>query len=333
MAALGGTVLTLADHAKRLDPDGSTASIVEMLSMNNDVLQDASFIEGNLITGNRTTVRTGLPTVTWRQLNQGVAPSKSTTAQSDDHAALLEAWSECDVKLANLGGNPAKFRMDEASAFIEAMGQEAASTLWYGNAGAAPEEFTGFAPRYNLLAGANGQNIIDGGGTDASDNTSIWLVTWGPGAASMMFPKGSKAGLQHFDHGQETKEVSAGIGGALMRVYRDQFTWDLGLTIKDWRSVVRIANLDVSAIIANSGAATVVDLLTKATWRPPGAGGRQAFYMNRTVGQFLDIQARTQVSTGGQLGYSEWEGRRVLSFRGIPIRISDAILNTEARVV
>lgn len=331
MATIGGNVLTLADHAKRVDPDGKTSDIVEMLSLNNDVLFDASAIEGNLITGHRSTARTGLPTVAWRQLNQGVQPSKSTTAQSDDHAALLEAWSEVDVKLADLGGNPAAFRLSEASSFIEAMGQEAASTLWYGNAGLAPEEFTGFAPRYGSLSAANGQNIIDAGGT-GSDNTSIWFVNWGPQAASLIYPKGSKAGLQHFDHGEETAETTAGIAGNRMRVYRDQFTWDLGLTIRDWRSVVRIANIDISNLVANSSAADLINVMIRASWRPPGAGGKQRIYMNRTVAQFLDIQTRSAVSTGGQLGYADVDGRRRMTFRGIPIGISDTILETESRV-
>lgn len=332
MATLGGNVLTLADHAKRLDPDGKIPQIVEMLTLNNDVLQDMSFIEGNLITGNRSTVRTGLPTVAWRLLNQGIQPSKSTTDQSDDQAALLEAWSEVDVKLANLGGNPAAFRLSEASAFIEAMGQAAATALWYGNSAVNPEQFTGFAPRFASLSGANAKNIIDAGGT-GSDNTSIWFITWGANAATGIFPKGSKAGLQHMDHGEETAETTAGIAGNRMRVYRDQFTWDLGLTVKDWRSVVRICNIDISNLVANSSAANLLDVLTRATWRPPGAGGRQVIYMNRTVGQFLDIQTKAAVSTGGQLGYDTVEGRRMMTFRGIPVGIADSILETEARVV
>ena len=80
MATLAQSVLTLADWAKRLDPDGKVPAIVEMLSQTNEVLADMLFKEGNLPTGERTTIRTGLPSVYWRLLNQGVAPSKSTTA-------------------------------------------------------------------------------------------------------------------------------------------------------------------------------------------------------------------------------------------------------------
>ena len=91
MGALNANCLTLADWAKRLDPDGKVPAIVELLSQNNEILSDMLFIEGNLPTGHRTTVRTGLPTVAWRLLNQGVQPSKSVTAQIDEACGMMEA--------------------------------------------------------------------------------------------------------------------------------------------------------------------------------------------------------------------------------------------------
>ena len=110
MATLSQNALTLADHAKRVDPDGKIPAIVELLSETNEILDDMLFMEGNLPTGHRTSVRTGLPTVAWRLLNQGVQPSKSTTAQVDEQTAMLEAWSEVDPDLASLGGDIAGFR-------------------------------------------------------------------------------------------------------------------------------------------------------------------------------------------------------------------------------
>ncbi len=332
-ATLGANVLTLADWAKRLDPDGKVPQIVEMLQMTNEILDDMLFKEGNLPTGERTTMRTGLPTVAWRLINQGVQPSKSTTAQVDEAAGMLEAWSEIDVELARLNGNVNAFRFSEAQAFIEAMNQEMAQTLIYGNASTAPEEFTGLAVRYSSLTAANGQNIIDAGGTGA-DNTSIWLVVWGQQTVHGIFPKGSKAGLDHYDHGEVTVETTAGIAGNRMRAFQDQWTWKCGIALRDWRYVVRIANIDVSALVLNdTTSAKLFQLLTKATWRIPSINmGRAAIYVNRTVGQFLDIQAQDKVSSGGQLSYQVIDGRRIMSFRGIPIRTVDSILETEARV-
>jgi hypothetical protein len=332
-ATLGANVLTLSDWAKRLDPDGKVPDIVELLSMTNEILLDMLYIEGNLPTGHRTTVRTGLPTVAWRLLNQGVQPSKSTTAQQDEQSGMLEAWSEVDVELAKLNGNVNDFRFSEAQAFIEAMNQEMASTLFYGNSSVTPEEFTGLSVRYSSLAAANAQNIINAGGAGA-DNTSIWLIVWGPRTVHGIFPKGSKAGLEHHNHGEVTVETTAGIAGSRMRAFQDQFVWKTGLSLRDWRYVVRIANIDISVLLLNDAtSAKIFQLLTKATWRIPAMGmGKPVIYMNRTVGQWLDIQAQDKVSSGGQLSYEVVEGRRIMTFRGIPIRISDSILETEAAV-
>ena len=335
MATLGSAVLTLADWAKRLDPDGKVPDIVELLSQTNDILKDMLFMEGNLPTGHRTTVRTGLPTVAWRLLNAGVTPSKSTTAQVDEACGMLEAWSEVDKDLAELNGNTNAFRLSEARAFIEAMNQEMAQTLFYGNSGTAPEEFTGLAARYSAISGAaNGQNVVDGGSAGGqTDNASIWLVCWGGQTIHGIFPKGSKAGLIHEDHGEVTVEVTAGVAGNRMRAYQDRWQWKCGIALRDWRYVVRIPNIDISNLVAKSSAADLFDLMIKAIHRVPNMNlGKPVFYMNRTVFEMLDIQRRDDVIAGGQLTYEQSDGKLVYAFRGIPVRICDALLETEARV-
>ena len=332
MSTLSANVLTLADWAKRLDPDGKVPSIVELLSQTNDILTDMLFMEGNLPTGHRLTVRTGLPTVAWRLLNQGVQPSKSTTAQVDEQAGMLEAWSEVDKDLAELNGNENAFRLSEAQAFIEAMNQEMAATLFYGNSGTAPEEFTGLAIRYSSLSADNAQNIVDGGGT-GSDNSSIWLVVWGAQSAFGLFPKDSKAGLIHEDMGLVTVETTAGIAGTRMRAYQDRWQWKTGLAVKDWRYVVRIPNIDISNLVGKSSAADLVELMIKAVHRVPNIRmGKPVFYINRSCFQMLDIQRRDDVISGGGLVYQNVDGIAQPTFRGIPVRICDALTEAEAQV-
>ncbi len=330
MSTIGTNALTLADWAKRLDPDGKVPSIVELLSQTNELLMDMQFIEGNLPTGHRTTVRTGLPTVAWRLLNQGVQPSKSTTAQVDEACGMLEAWSEVDKDLALLNGNTAAFRLSEAQAFIEAMNQEMASTVFYGNSGLAPEEFTGLSIRYSDPSAANGQNVLDAGGSESNGNASIWLICWGAQTVHGIFPKGSKAGLIHEDLGEVTVETTAGIAGTRLRAYQDHWQWKCGIALKDWRYAVRIGSIDVSNLVAKSSAADLIEFMIKATHRIPAMGmGKCAFYMNRSVKQMLDIQRRDDVQSGGSLVYSDVDGKLIPSFRGIPVRTCDALLDSE----
>ena len=334
MATIGTTTLSLNDWAKRIDPNGKTPMIAELLSQHNEILTDMQWLEGNLPTGHRTTVRTGLPTVAWRLLNGGVATSKSTTAQLDEQCGMLEAWSEVDRDLAELNGNVSAFRLSEASAFIEAMNQEMAQTLFYGNSGTAPEEFTGLAPRYSAISGANnGSHVLTGSGS-GSDNSSVWLVVWGPQTVHGIYPKGSTAGLMHEDLGLSVIESAGGIGtGTRMRAYRDHWQWKCGIALRDWRYAVRICNIDISNLVAKSSAADLIELMIKAIHRIPALTmGKPVFYMNRTVFQMLDIQRRDDVISGGGLTYENVDGVSTALFRGIPVRKCDALLETEATI-
>lgn len=331
MATLTANYPTLVDVAKRLDPGGKIADIAEMLSQTNEVLLDMPYFEGNLPTGHRTTARVGLPSVVWRLLNGGVTPSKSQTAQIDEQCGMLEAYSEVDVALAKLNGNAPAFRLSEAQAFIEAMNQEMAQTLFYGNSGLNPEEFTGLAPRYSSSTAGNGQNVIKAGGSGA-DNTSLWLIVWGQHSVHGIFPKGSKAGLDHQDLGEVTIENANGIGGARMQAFRDHWVWNNGIALRDWRYAVRVCNIDVSNLVAESSAADLIKFMIKAMHRIPSFGiGRPAFYMNRTCYEMLDIQAQSKATYTLQTG-NDAAGRPMISFRGIPIRKVDQIVENEALV-
>lgn len=330
MAALATTNLTLVDIAKRLDPNDQVARIIELLVQTNEILEDMVWKEGNLLTGHQTSVRTGLPDVAWRLLNGGILPSKSHTAQLMEATGMLEAWSAVDKDIAELGGNVNAVRLSEARAFLEAMNQELASTIFYGTA-AAPEEFVGLAARYSDLSSAgNSDNVLDGGGSQ-SDNTSIWLIAWDDETLCGIYPKGSKAGLFHEDLGIETVENANGVTGALMRAYRDHWQWKAGIALKDWRFAVRIANIDVSDL-ATSNAADLLMLMADAEERLPNQMGRRAFYCNRTIRRYLRHQTRAQVSAGGGITFENIAGKQVAMFGTTPVRLCDALLNGEDAV-
>lgn len=341
MAVLSTSNLTLADWAKRTDPDGRVPVIAELLSQSNEILEDCVFKEGNLPTGERVVIRTGLPAVYWRALNQGIPNSKSTTAQVDEACGILEARSEVDKDLAMLNGNTAQFRLSEDVAFLEAMNQTQATTLFYGNPAIEPKSFLGLAARYSTTPGGSGvgQNIIDGGGS-GTDNTSVYLVVWGDNTVYCPFPKGSTAGLMHEDLGEQT--VYTDSGANRMQAYATRYQWKNGLVVKDWRYVVRIANIDASDMAnasstqASNAATQLIKLMTRALYRIPNmAMGRAAFYMNRTVHGGLSIQAmdRAQNVLSVQQGLSQFgTPYSWLSFLGVPCRRVDALINAEARL-
>lgn len=338
MATLTSTSLTLADWAKRTDPEGRIPVVAELLSQSNEILDDCVFKEGNLPTGERVVIRTGLPTVYWRALNQGIPSSKSTTAQVDEACGMLEARSEVDKDLALLNGNTAQFRLSEDVAFLEAMNQQQATTMFYGDPGTDPKKYLGLAPRYSSLSAANAQNILSAGAS-GSDNTSVFLVCWGDNTVYCPFPKGSKAGLVHEDLGEQTVYNS---DATRLQAYATRYQWKNGLVVKDWRYVVRIANIDVSDLMsqattqASTAATALIKLMARALYRIPNmAMGRPAFYMNRTVHSGLTIAALDKSQYVLKINEALTQfgtPTSYLSFLGVPLRRVDAIVNTETVV-
>lgn len=332
MAVLPTTHPTLLDVTRRLDPNGKIDAIAEILAQTNPILEDMVWIEGNLPTGHRTTVRTGLPTPTWRKLYGGVQPTKSTTIQITDSTGMLEAYAEVDKALADLNGNTASFRLSEDRAHIEGMNQEMVQTLFYGNEGTEPEAFTGFSPRFNSRTAANAGNLIQNAGIEGSDNASIWLVVWGPNTVHGIYPKGSKAGLSVDDKGQVTIENVDGNGGR-MEAYRTHYRWDAGLTVRDWRYIVRIQYDQEDLTKDAATGPDLADLMVDAIERIPSLSmGRPVFYMNRRAKSFLrrQLSSATKNST---LTREDVGGKKVEVFDGIAVRTTDALTNNEAAVV
>lgn len=342
MATLATTAVTLVDFAKRLDPgtNSVTTTIAELLSTTNEILDDMLWKEGNLPTGHRLTMRTGLPDVAFRKLNAGVAKSKSTTAQVDEACGMIEGVGQIDKRVASLNGSTAQFRLSENTAFLEAMNQKMATALFYGDHTVNPEQFLGLAPRYSTISGAvNGQNILDAGGT-GGDNTSVWLIAWGDNSAHGLFPKASKAGLSHLavqDGSGDGCTEATDSAGNTFRAYVDRYMWDVGFGLPDWRYIVRIANIDISDLIGATGtqALTASTLLLKLMLRaidriPQKKNVKLAFYGNRTVMSLLKVQGldKSQNALSIKDGAGQLEG----SYFGVPLRTCDAILNSETRI-
>lgn len=336
MATLSNTV-TLLDIAKSIDPDGKPAKVVELLTQSNPILEVMPFMEGNLPTGHQTTIRTGLPDVVWRKYNQGVAPSKSNRIQVTETCGMLEARSEVDVKLANLYGDKAAFRLSEAMAFVEAMNQQMADAFFYGTQPDTP--FTGIAPRYNALTGsAVSDYILDAGGSGA-DQTSIYVMVLGENTVHGIYPKGSTAGIKHQDLG----EIDAfDADNKRFRAYADLWQWDVGLVVRDHRAIVRIGNIEASDLLAaglsggNTQAATaatnILRQLAIAKHRIPravrGAGRMVAFANSRVVTALRLIGLEKSASALGLAAAFDQPRPD-----GIQILECDAILNTEAEIV
>lgn len=334
MAAIGNTQLTLADVAKLKDPDGTAARVAEILTQQNEILRDIPWVEGNLDTGHQITVRTGLPTVTTRRINQGADKSKSTVAQSTFTCAHLEGFSDIDQQLidrASSSGAKADLRIQEDGAWMEAMNQKLATMLFYGNQNTAPDEFDGLATRYSAAVAASTayyNSMVNGGGS-GSDNASIWVIGWSPNTVFGIYPKGSEAGLKLNDLG---REQAFDANSKPYYVYRSQIMWDCGIAIKDWRYAVRIPNIDRSNLQAESSNADLIKLTVRALERIPSMSGiKPAIYCNPMVREMWRIQIINKVANS-TLKFEDVAGHPTMLFDGIPVRKVEKLTSAEAAI-
>lgn len=328
MATLNAENLTLLDQVKRRDPNGAIARIVETMTKRNPLLEDMTWVEGNLPTGHRFTSRTALPTVDFRMYNQGVAPSKSRTDQVDETCGMLEGNSKVDVELAELNGDAPAFRASEDMAFVQAMNNKAEYSIFYSSSLTSPQAPMGLSPRFNALTGgAASSQTLSFGAAAGNDSSSVWMISWSPETVFGIYPKGSVVGLKPTDMGKQA--VDDGTGAEFI-AYRTFWNWKFGLCVKDARYVVRICNIDDDVLVGTNTA--LIDKMIEGYHQiQDHTTGRLAIYCNRRIAAYLHLQAKNAIANS-TLSIDAVGGKPVTHFLGAPVRVSDALATSEAPV-
>jgi len=309
--------LTLTELAKRT-ANNELLSIAEVLTETNEMMDDAVWVEANQLTSHVTTVRTSLPTGSFRAINEGVPEEASSTRQVVEPMGMLEAYSTVDKKLVDIAPNPSEFRSNEDKAFIEGLGQTLQENILYGNRADEIREFDGFSvrPDWNALAQPY---VWNAGGT--ADTTSMWLVQWGVDKVHLIYPKGSQTmGIKRDDLGEQTVYDE---NNNPYQAYRSHFTADCGLVIRNPRCVQRIANIEPAGATNTLNDDDIVKALNQMLNRGAGA----IIYCNRTLLSQLDILAKDK--TNVTYTSAEIFGKQVTLFQGHPVRLVEQILDTE----
>lgn len=341
MAALGSKLVTLADVAK--SKDKQIGKVAEVLMQENPMLNDIPYMEMNEGTIHKESIRSGLPTVYYRKANQAIPASKTTIEERTYTASHFESKSQMDEQVAKRGGldRIAFNRWNQAMGHIQAMGIEHAGLTIYGSPTDSNRKSAGLMDVYstvNTATDETAKQVVDAGGT-TTDNCSILLLHWGENAIFGVYPAGTQAGLKRTDRNKGGGLVpinaldSAGAAGTFWG-YEEQFEIDHGLVVKDYRQGSRIANIDPALLKSGVGAADLIDLMISARYKIHNPqNGKGIWYVNRTIEAFLHKQALTQVGAGAGLNYGNYAGEQVLTFLGMPVRRSDALLNSEDQVV
>lgn len=326
-----GNVRTLSEWQAHYKNTGEAYGAIELMNQDNTILDDIAWKEATDYDGNRVVLRVELPTVYWRRLYKGIDVSKSKVSIVKDPLGMLEGRNVMDAKLLQLHGQQEKsYRLGEARAFAEAMRQQLATAIFYGDIKGNPDSIHGLDPRY---AFKNSPHVIDAGGSGSTACTSIWGVVWGENDVVGVFPKESKAGLSH----KAIAEYDAfDADGKAFRAVGDLFEWNVGLSVKDWRSVVRICNIPVAKLTAAKGETGFIDLhrltIIAKNMIPAEKRVRMKWYMNSDVMTALELQSSDKGNVSLHYGQA-FDSKTLPKLHGMPVRQCDAILSTETPLV
>lgn len=306
---------TLVDAARE-EHGGAILPVAEVLNQSNEILQDAPFFEANAQETHLITRRKSLPVGTWRSINAGVANETSQKQGAREPIGVLETYSEVDARIIDNSANPIQSRLDEDLAFVEGLGQTAATALFYGDNTVDPNQPTGLAARVNATTNAQ---FVEGTGT-GSDLASIWIVTWGKGSAYLTFPRNSAAGLRIEDKGRTTLQDASGLN---YEGYRTHFAWDLGMVVEDDKAIVRYGNIEADGF-DDTLLITALGLVRKR------GNPNTRIYVNNTQFTQMEIDAASK----NNIFYTSREvgGVPFIFFRGVPIRMVDALTQAETEV-
>lgn len=342
MAVVGDRLVTLLDVSRKTK-NKAIGDVAEVLVQKNAMLIDMPYQEMNEGTQHTEEIRSALPEVFYRRVNEAIPASKTTTEERSFGAAHVESKSQMDELVAKRGGeqNIGYNRWNQAQGHLQAHSLELAKLMVYGSPISSPRKTPGFFDYYatvNTATDETAKQVIDAGGT-GSDNTSILLANWGPRNMFGIYPAGTDHGIQRIDRSPNSQKVQIqaidirGNQGSFWG-YEENFILDHGLVVKDYRQGGRICNIDVLNLKSGNAAADLFDMLISLVYKIDSIeDGTPVLYVNRTLQAFLHKQSRTTVGAGAGLTYQNYQGKPVLTFLDIPIRRSDAILNTEARVV
>ena len=333
MGTIGSGYPNFLDIATQMDPNGDLAEAIDLISEDNTVLEDMVATESNDYMSHRSTGLISAPTGNWRMFNDGVPDEKELYEQAVDPIGMLHTNLKIDVDLAAQAPSPARYRAQRTRVAMNGFGDTVSDAFFYANPGLPADiaKFRGLAPRYSATAstGAGNQIILSSVGTGSgSDCTSVYAVTPGETKTHFIYPRQSEAGLRVKDM---KEQLVTGANGDF-NAWVTQLKWHVGLVVEDYRDNARLANIDLgdpawSESVRKALTEEIILMLGRVRRRKMG---KTVLYMNQTIIDQLSIHA--QEKSNVNLMVQTFAGEPVLHCHGAPIRLQEAIKNTEPAI-
>lgn len=312
--------------AAQLTHNDDMISVANVLDESNPFVQDAPLQEAISIESHVIARTTALPTASLVKVGNGWDSSIGTYQQAREAMAMIKARYQCPKDVMRLQPKPAAYRAQRERDAVEGMAQGFANTLIGSSTKAAPESFDGLLYRYNTLSTSRTSYVVSNGGSDTGTLTSIWFVQWSPSRVYLIYPRGStNIGITKEDKGEQFVD---GDNSKKLWAYVTEFAWDVGLAVEDTRSVKRLCNIDTTLTDTYTvDEDKIIQILNNFR------GNDQVYmYCNETVFTQLDILAKDKTNVRYEPGEPFGRKGNVMTFRGVPVKVCDAIGDTESTV-
>lgn len=337
---VGNRGLTLRDFAAGEKADGSfDHDIIDMITEENQILDDITFIEADDGTTLRSTILNGIPHGTWTTYYKGIAPNKSGKTQVRDVCGRIATRIAVDRNLYDDSPHAAETLLDETQRHIDGLREDVIDCIFYGNINKEARKFNGLYNFYDAYgAEATPSNsfahYVANGATKATPSNgdmlrSIWLVGWGRKSVTGFYPKDAKqVGLVR---GALEDSFDFDSDGLKYPTKEQEISWTLGLAVRDFRYAGRIANVE-RAVMAGSDAtpAHYIELIEDLLARVKSGGVNQAFYMEPNVWRHLR-KLFGRITRENAIKYEDVTQIKTPTLYGIPVRLCDA-LDTDEEV-
>lgn len=316
---------TLMDVLKLLQEGNAVRRIGELATRESELLQRMPWLPANGSEGHLVSYQSALPRPTWVKHNQGVKPTKGTTDNYTEAFGRAEARIAIPKSLVERNGGDL-MKAQQIRMNVLGITQDVTEKTLYSSNAATPEQFMGLIPRLDSLTGPwKGQIVNHNSGASGNDQASILLIRPGEDGVHFIYPKGTPAGLDYKKLTDDYEDDGTGTGAKVM-CERGHFVWNVGVAVEDARALVRIGNIDLSAV--STSATTIVDAMIDATELMRSLDGC-FFLMPRKVRALLRKQKNFKAVP---IHAEEVEGKRQLMFDDVPIITDDCMLLTESPI-
>jgi hypothetical protein len=323
MALLNQERGTLLDLLKLLSDGSPVRRIGELATRDSELLQRMPWMPANGSEGHLVSYQSALPRPTWVKHNQGVRPTKGTTDNYTETFGRAEARVAIAKSLVERNGGDL-LKAQQIRMHVLGISQDVVEKTLYSSNAATPEQFMGLIPRLDSLTGQWRNQIVNhNASASGNDQASILLIRPGEDGVHFIYPKGTPAGL---DYKKLTDDYEDDGSGGKVMCERGHFVWNVGVAVEDARSIVRIGNIDLSAV--STTAITIVDAMIDACESMRSLDGC-FFLMPRRVRGLLRKQKNSKAVP---ITAETVEGKRQLMFDNVPIITDDCMLLTESPI-